>query len=328
MAQSNGMKLLSYLIFIPLQIVMVPFAIVGLVLTAYKQILVSKRLGVSQTAIEIINGRWTMHIFGLRRDDETAALMGVLPNTSKLGLWLVLFPLWVQSKIAGECALYPRVPKAGDETIADLVPARTQYFDAVLSRRLADAEQFVLLGGGYDTRSVGALSNEINAVFEVDQAIVQRHKLAQLAAAKVDASRVTFVQVDFNADNVFDALQNAGFNPSLKTVFLWEGVTLYLSSDQVSATLASIKENAAPGSSIVADFYGERLVNTLGKAKAAEKTLEMTGETLEFGLPFASDWEAVLSDYVVKQSITLTSAHFLGENNPAGPYAVVAELTF
>ena len=132
------MKLFSYLVFIPLQIVMIPCAIVGSILTAYKQILVSKRLGVSQTAIEIINGRWTMHIFGLRRDDETAALMEVLPNTSTLGLWLVLFPLWVQSRIAGECVLYPRVPKAGDETIADLVPARTQYFDAVLSLRLAN----------------------------------------------------------------------------------------------------------------------------------------------------------------------------------------------
>lgn len=321
------MKLLSYLVFIPLQIVMIPFAILGTILTAYRQILVSKRLGVSQTAIEIINGRWTMHIFGLRRDDETAALTGVLPNTSTLGLWLVLFPLWVQSKIAGECALYPRVPKTGDETIADLVPARTQYFDAVLSRRLADAEQFVLLGAGYDTRSMGVLSSGVDTVFEVDQAIVQRHKRAQLAAAKVDASQVTFVEVDFNADDLFEALLNAGFNPSLKTVYLWEGVTLYLSSEQVSATLALIKENSAPGSSVVADFYGERLIKTLGKSKATEGILEMTGETLHFGLPFAADWEAVLSDYVAKQSINLASAHFLGENNAAGPYAVVAELT-
>ena len=307
---------------------MIPCAIVGSILTAYKQILVSKRLGVSQTAIEIINGRWTMHIFGLRRDDETAALIGVLPNTSRLGLWLVLFPLWVQSKIAGECVLYPRVPKAGDETIADMVPSRTQYFDAALTRRLADAEQFVLLGAGYDTRSMGVLSSEIRTVFEVDQAIVQRHKRARLAAANVDASRVTFVEVDFNTDNLFEALQDVGFNPSLKTVFLWEGVTLYLSSEQVSATLALIKENSAPGSSIVADFYSERLVKTLGKSKATEGILEMTGETLEFGLPFAANWEAVLSDYVAKQSINLASSHFLGENNSAGPYAVVAELVF
>ena len=44
------MKLLSYIVFIPLQIAMIPFAILGSILTAYKQILVSKRLGVSQTA--------------------------------------------------------------------------------------------------------------------------------------------------------------------------------------------------------------------------------------------------------------------------------------
>ena len=60
------MKYLSFIVYIPLQILAIPLAIVGLLLTAYKQIIVSKRLGVSQTAIEIINGRWTMHVFGLR----------------------------------------------------------------------------------------------------------------------------------------------------------------------------------------------------------------------------------------------------------------------
>ena len=59
------MTSLSYLIYVPLQILAIPGAIVGLLLTAYKQILVSRRLGISQTAIEIINGRWTMHVFGV-----------------------------------------------------------------------------------------------------------------------------------------------------------------------------------------------------------------------------------------------------------------------
>ena len=66
------MKYLSYLIYIPLQIAAIPLAIVGLSLAAYRQIIVSKRLGVSQTAIEIINGRWTMHVFGMREDNATA----------------------------------------------------------------------------------------------------------------------------------------------------------------------------------------------------------------------------------------------------------------
>jgi len=55
------MSLLSLLLYIPLQVLFIPMAIVGVVLVAYKQMVVSKRLGVSQTAIEVINGRWTMH---------------------------------------------------------------------------------------------------------------------------------------------------------------------------------------------------------------------------------------------------------------------------
>ena len=57
------MKYLSFIVYIPLQILAIPLAIVGLLLTAYKQIIVSKRLGVSQTAIEIINGRWTCLLY-------------------------------------------------------------------------------------------------------------------------------------------------------------------------------------------------------------------------------------------------------------------------
>ena len=128
------MKLFSFIIFIPLQIAFIPLMMVGILLTAYKQIIVSKRLGVSQTAIEIINGRWTMHIFGLRQDNGTAALMAVLPNTSRFGLWLVLLPLWVQARLAGQPQIYPRIPAVGEESIADMVAARTAHFDTIIGR--------------------------------------------------------------------------------------------------------------------------------------------------------------------------------------------------
>ena len=35
---------------------------------AYKQIWRSRQLGLSQTAVEIVNGRWTGDVFGLRED--------------------------------------------------------------------------------------------------------------------------------------------------------------------------------------------------------------------------------------------------------------------
>jgi methyltransferase (TIGR00027 family) len=320
------MKYLSYAVFIPLQIVFLPVAFIGLLLTAYKQIVVSKRLGVSQTAIEIINGRWTMHIFGLRQDDATAALMSVLPNTSKVGLWLVLWPLWVQARIAGQVKLYPRIPTAGDENIADMVAARTVHFDSVIARAIEHVDQFVLMGAGYDTRAYGDLAASGVTVFEVDQAIVQEHKRSMIAAAGIRCENVTFVSVDFSVDNLFSKLAASGFDMSRKTLFLWEGVSLYLSAEQVAETLTLMKQSAESGSVLVADLYADRLVRTLGKANLNERVLEMTSETLDFSLPFATNWQQVLADFVTSQSLQQGETHFLGSSNKAGPYAVVVEM--
>ena len=320
------MKYLSYAVFIPLQVVFLPLAFVGLLLTAYKQIVVSKRLGVSQTAIEIINGRWTMHIFGLRRDDATAALMSVLPNTSKVGLWLVLWPLWVQARIAGQAKLYPRIPTAGDENIADMVAARTLHFDSIIARAVEHVDQFVLMGAGYDTRAYGYLAASGVKVFEVDQAVVQAHKRSMISAARIRCENVTYVPVDFSADNLFSKLAASGFDVSRETLFLWEGVSLYLSAEQVAETLSLVKQSAESGSVLLADLYADRLVHTIGKGNLNERVLEMTSETLDFSLPFATNWQQVLADFVTSQSLQQGETHFLGSSNKAGPYAVVVEM--
>jgi hypothetical protein len=119
------LQLLSFLAFLALQVVFFPMAVVGVVLIAYKQMVISKRLGVSQTGIEVLNGRWTMHIFEMRSDDATVHLAQVLPNTSTFGLWLCLVPLWVKYKISGTYFGYPRIADEGAERVADLVIART-----------------------------------------------------------------------------------------------------------------------------------------------------------------------------------------------------------
>lgn len=93
--QENKLNFISFFIFIPLHLLFLPLGLVGVFMAAYKQIIVSKRLGSSQTAIEVINGRWTMHVFGIRKDDATERIASALPNTSTSGLWLALFPLWV-----------------------------------------------------------------------------------------------------------------------------------------------------------------------------------------------------------------------------------------
>lgn len=154
------MSFLSLVLYIPLQIVFIPLALLGSIYVGYRQIGVSKKLGISQTAIEVLNGRWTMHIFGIRTDEACDKLAKVLSNTSVNGLWLALAPLWLEYKMSGELFLYPRIPDQGDEGLRDLMVSRTLYFDRVIERVINDVEQFVFMGAGYDTRAYGDLSTK------------------------------------------------------------------------------------------------------------------------------------------------------------------------
>jgi len=49
------MNLISFVVFVALQFIFLPIGLVGVLLVAYRQMVISKRLGVSQTAIEVLN---------------------------------------------------------------------------------------------------------------------------------------------------------------------------------------------------------------------------------------------------------------------------------
>ena len=319
------MRLIAWVVFVALQVVFLPLLVLGTLMVTYRQLVISRRLGSSQTAIEVINGRWTMDWFGMRPDPASVRLLGVLPNSSILGLQLVLFPMWVKYKLSGDYLGYPRLPPPdGAEAIADIVIARTLYFDRILGRVLPEVEQFVLLGAGYDTRACGPLVPDGVACFELDHPRVQALKRSSLREAGIEAPGVTFVPVDFSRDDAFEKLTASGYDPGRKTAFLWEGVTLYLSEDDVRKTLRGVREHAAPGSVLVADIYGERLVR-LARGKAARKTLEYTDEGFAFGLPFATDWEKTLRAFLDAEGLDLGESYFMGRTNPKGPFMAVAE---
>ena len=317
------MRLFSLLVFVVLQIALLPLTVLGAAFVAYKQIFVSKRMGVSQTGIEILNGRWTMHIFGMRHDTPTAKLAAALPNTSTVGLWISLFPLWVKYKLSGTYFLYPRVAQEGAEDLRDLVTARTLYFDRIIQRVVHDVDQCVVLGAGYDTRAYGALRRDGLTFFELDQANTQALKIASLRDARIDSDHVSFVAVDFEKEDVFEKLVAAGYDPSKKTLFLWEGVTLYLAEEDVRGMLRDIRSYAGPGSVVVADVYGERMLQWV--TPRARKVLEYTNETLGFTLPFATDAPQILRGFLESEGMTQGETYFMDEANKKGPFMVVVE---
>lgn len=319
------MTLLAWIAYIPLQIIWLPLSILGVLWVAYKQIVRSKALGLSQTAVEIVNGRWTAHVFGLRTDEASYKLAGALPNNSVIGLSIALFPLLVARKIAGKPILYPLLPEDDASGIANMVFSRSRRFDSLIERYADRAEQLVVLGAGLDTRAYGPLINRAMTMFELDKKETQLEKRRAVERSKLKHDHVEYVEVDFVDTDWVQALAASSYDPAKATIFLWEGVTLYLSEANVRRTLLEIKTHAAPGSTVLLDFYAARMLD-LARKGAMAKTLEATGETMDFGFDFAVDAESVLATFVKSVGFDLGPNYFLGSAHKRGAYMVVAAL--
>ena len=175
-----------------------------------------------------------MHVFDMRQDVATLRLADSVPNTSTLGLWLVFIPLWVKYKLSGAYFVYPQVPDEGREGLSDFLLARTLYIDRITRRAVGDIGSIRLAGAQVTTPGPTASLRETGSpIFELDQARTQELKVASLGNAGIDATHVTFVPVDFSRDDAFENLRAAGYDPTKKTLFIWEGVTLYLAEEDV-----------------------------------------------------------------------------------------------
>lgn len=110
------------------------------------------------------------------------------------------------------------------------------------------APQVVILGAGLDGRAWRMPELARAIVFEVDHPDTQRDKRARTQKLTPSAREVRFLAVDFARDSLDDALAAAGHDPSVPTMWVWEGVVMYLTPEDVSATLTVIERRSAPGS--------------------------------------------------------------------------------
>jgi methyltransferase (TIGR00027 family) len=135
--------------------------------------------------------------------------------------------------------------------------ARTAFFDHVFAQALqARLEQVVLLGAGYDSRPY-RFNERLQAprTFEVDALPTQQRKQARLRQAGISIPPcLSLVPVNFEADNVQDVLCAAGLRRESQTLFIWEGVSYYLSATAVDNVLAWVKALSPAGSTIAFDY--------------------------------------------------------------------------
>lgn len=147
--------------------------------------------------------------------------------------------------------------------VSGFIAARTRAFDDfVLNEMRAGAKQYVILGAGLDSRAYRFADDMENVkVFEVDHPLsqaVKKERVLKHFGSLPD--HVHYVPVDFTKDNLLSALQSAGYDTALQTVFTFEGVTMYLNESSVKETLSFILEHSGLSSAVLFDYvYGEAL---------------------------------------------------------------------
>lgn len=128
---------------------------------------------------------------------------------------------------------------------------RTRYIDDIVTAWAESGQtQLVNLGAGLDTRAYRLHSLARVTVFEADLPDFQRHKQYKLRGIPPTAQEVRYVPIDFNTQPLDQALGAAGFDASRPALFVWEGVTQYLTEAAVRATLTFVG-GSAPGSMLV-----------------------------------------------------------------------------
>lgn len=142
------------------------------------------------------------------------------------------------------------------------IVSRTAFFDSVVTRNLnARIPQIVFLGAGYDTRPY-RFRDDLGEtrIFEVDIQSTQKRKIDILQNNNIDIPEgLTFVSINFETDDLGEVLLKSGFDGSVKTLFIWEGVTYYLSTNAITATLNFIQSHSAQGSVICFDYLAEKI---------------------------------------------------------------------
>src|SRR4029450_13670513 len=222
---------------------MSPVILVGYLMWVSK-LLAAGRSGGACRAQGPVSARFSEHNFGTRQDEAEDRLMRALPGVSRRGLRLTTGPGLRAYRLAGYVPRAFRCPFEGEVAPQYEASARIWFFDAAVDRYLAGAAQFVILGAGFDTRAYRLPNDTRVRVFEVDSPQTQMVKRETLQKVGIDSSAVTFVAADFEKDDWRGCLSAAGFDPDERTLFLWEGVTMYLSRETVEDSLRRIASTA------------------------------------------------------------------------------------
>ena len=202
--------------------------------------------------------------------------------------------------------------------------SRTRYIDDLIEKcAVNDAEQYVILGAGYDLRAHRLKLPARLKIFEVDQPEVQRRKRSKLPSNLPNSDNVSYVPVNFNHQTLKSQLREAGFNENKPTVFTLEGVTQYIPKNAFISTIKELSELTQKTNAILFISYVDKLLNEnpqacFGKgypnAEIRVKTLKRLAASV--GEPWISFYSSEeISSLLSQEGFVLTENKTLADLN-------------
>ncbi|WP_440947790.1 class I SAM-dependent methyltransferase [Methanosarcina sp. T3] len=238
---------------------------------------------------------------------------------------------FISPEILEFAARNPEKYKAEIERLEQLFPglansavARVRYFDDVVKASVDDGlEQLVILGAGYDTRAYRIEGLKNIKVFEVDHPDTQRVKIEKVREVFGSLpGHVTYVPLDLEFDKLGQQLTECGYDRSEKTLFVMEGLVMYLRPETMDEILSFIAHNSGKGSAVIFDYGVFRSSDAGETAPEAGKNIrnftKKRGEPLKF-LIRDGEVETFLSERGFSRIQNMTSedykkAYFYGKN--------------
>jgi methyltransferase (TIGR00027 family) len=159
---------------------------------------------------------------------------------------------------------------------------------ALIDRALAFAttsgiDQLVLLGAGFDCRAQRLEALSATDVYEVDHPATQRFKRARMRGMPPCARSLRQLACDFEREPLTDVLRASPIDFDRPCIWLWEGVTMYLTREAIDKTLATVAALSAARSMLLCTYLTPDLVATHGRlARELPKLLGLIAEPIRF----------------------------------------------
>lgn len=222
------------------------------------------------------------------------ALSQLIPaQSAELSRWFTQAQCWFRRSLDAITNLSPIAHALERLTIPGLrlhYALRKRYLEEMARESFRrGARQMVVIGAGFDTLAL-RLSREFTEAefFEIDHPATQREKKRVIENHHAASGNLHFVALDIAHRNLEESLlAQARYSQRLPTLFIAEGLLMYLSLAEVDLIFQFIREHSGHNSRFAFTFVETQAGGRIGFSKSSrivDAWLRLRGESFKWGI--------------------------------------------